>query len=259
MKIENIKQLKTNLYQISVEKNNSFLLLDETILKYTLVKGKYISNLELKEIKKYDELMQTYYKCVKILKSKIKTTSEMIVYLKKDNIDDKDIEYIINKLKCIKLLNDESYLNSYINHRINASYYGPERIKKELLEKGLGEAKISLELAKIDNNIWLEKIEKIISKKLKSNHKYSSSDMKQKLIMYLINMGYSKKDLDCVKIEINSDNDNLFLEKEYLKLEKKYMNKSISKEEKYKKIISSLIRKKFTYEDIKKIIKKNED
>ena len=113
---------------------------------------------------------------------------------------------------------------------------------------------INAAIDNIDKDIINKKIDKIIVKKVNSNTKYNSYMLKQKILSYLINLGYSREDivsrLDNVKVE--SKNITKEMDKIYNKLSKKFKDKELMF-----KLKSKLYSKGYTREEIEEyVIKK---
>ena len=79
----------------------------------------------------------------------------------------------------------------------------------------------------IEDNIWLDKINKIVNTKLKSNTKYSNNLLISKIKTYLKMLGYQDYLINIALENINLDTskEDEKLEKDYLKLFNKYKNK----------------------------------
>ena len=122
-----------------------------------------------------------------------------------------------------KYLNDEVYIKSFINDKINLSNIGPYKIKLELMSD-FKEEKIEEELSKISEEIWIEKIKKIISKKEKLNNKLSAVALKKKIKNDLINLGYDIKLIDSYLV-INEEDDYEIIKKEFIKQYMKHKKK----------------------------------
>ncbi len=247
MKINNIIQIKNNQYKIEVEKGEPFLLFDETILKYNLMIGKLFTTDEITIIKEYNESMNSYYNMIKKINVKKRTEKEIKSLLLKDSLKNKYIDIIINKLKKSNYINDDLYIDSFINEQINLTLNGPYKIKKMLLDLGLSLENVELKLNSIDEEIWKNKINKIILKKSKSNRKYSSYELKRRIGEYLKINGYPSNFYN-INIVVDVNDEDMYI-KEYNKLEKKY-SKKITDE--------TLLKKKIDYELYKKGYKKNE-
>ena len=104
-------------------------------------------------------------------------------------------EKLIKSLKNANLINDQLYTRAYIHDKISFSNDGINKIKKDLLNQEIEEKIIDNELEKINQEEQKQKLEKLITKKLNSNTKYSNKMIKQKLTNYFINLGYDKEDI----------------------------------------------------------------
>ena len=121
------------------------------------------------------------------------------------------------------------YINSYINDQINLTLKGPNKIIYELEKLGFKNIKLN-----VSDDVWIDKINKIIEKKEKSNHNLSKRLLIQKIKVDLINLGYSEKlfqdILNSYKFKDNPD----IIRKEVNKFLRKYQNKYSEEELKYK-------------------------
>lgn len=238
MDIIRLKKINKNKYEI-ITKEASFVLFDDTILKYNLLVNKDISLKQLNEIKKYDNFINIYYELIKWINRKLRSKEEVIVKLKEYHLSKEGELLIINKLESLKLINDNLLLKAYLNDQINLGLKGPKKIKYELLKKGLKEDLINDEINKIDLKIWIDRIITIIKKKEKANHKLSINNLKYKIINDLINLGYDKELINEVINNYQFINQKDILLKEYQKLKTKenpfieyeLLKKGFSKEE----------------------------
>lgn len=246
MKISKIKK-KNNSYIIELSDKSSLNFSEETIIKYNLLKPRNIEKEELQEIIEYEK----YSKCLKIALNYI-TYKERCQKEIEDKLSayNKDIiNKVINKLKELGYLNEDKYIKLYIHDQINLGNKGIFLIKKELLKLKLDEEKIDACLEEINENIWMEKIEKIVNKKINSNHKYANKYLKQKLKQDLVKMGYPLELVAQALEKIDYKEEKEILEKEYAKEYKKLSKKYKGKELEYK-IKNNLYKKGFSIEDI---------
>lgn len=250
MKIKKIKKLN-NKYLITLEDNIEIITYDEVILKNNILYKKEITEEQLNKIKEENEYYETYNNILKLIKTKLRSEYEIREYIKKNNINKKTEENIIKKLKETKLINDEIYVRAYIHDKISFSNDGPNKIKKDLLNKQIKEETIENELQKPYNKKLQEKLEKLVLKKIKTNKKYSNNMIKQKIINYFMNLGYEKNDIINI-IENNKITDDTIIKKEYNKLYNKLKNKY--EEEELEKIIKQkLYQKGFSIDEINNI------
>ena len=254
MNIERFRKLKENRYKIIFDNENSITLYDDIILKYDLLITKKISEKKLRKLIEENNSLECYYKAIKYLSYKNRSKKEIINYLKKFSYEYNNINKTIKKLEENNYLNEEIYLSSYINDQLNLTNNGPQKIKRKLIDLGLQEDLIDKKLSQISRNVWQEKLEKIISKKIKVNQKDSVNKIKEKILYNCLNDGYKKDDILEVLEKKEIPNNILSLEKEaqklYIKLSRKYQNNN----ELYFQLKGKLLRKGFFNTDIDEII-----
>ena len=229
-----IKYIKSgkNKYKLILDNDEQIILYEDIILKEELLLKKEINDLDY--IKKINLEYSLYDKVLSFINKKMRSESEIRNYLKKYTKDINYIDKIINKLKDNNYINKELYLKSYLHDKINLSMDGPLKIKKDLENMGFNLNDIEDKLQIYNKDIINEKIERYINKQLKINKK-SLYYFKQKILINLINLGYEKEDILEQLNNITIDENNLE-EKEREKLIKKY-------------------EKKYSKEDLDKIIK----
>lgn len=222
MKVETYKKLKNGLYEVTINQTK-YKLYDEVILKNNLLLTKEIDLITLEKILNDNEEYKAYYLALKYLGIKLRTEKEIITYLIKKEITEQVIDKTIKKLKTNNLLDKKIYLTSYINDQINLTLNGPNKIINDLIKLGFEEEEI-LNYLDINDQIWAEKVNKIIAKKLKSNHKLSNNEFKKKIKKDLYMLGYQDNIKELIA-EINFDDTEMFLsqaDKYYDKLKKKH-------------------------------------
>ena len=248
MEIKKYKKLKNNVYELELSDNLKVKLYDDVIVKYNLLLKKNINDKELKEIINFNDELESYYLALKYISKKLRSEKEVIEYLKKNNYNSVVIEKTINRLKKYNYLNREVYIKSFINDRYNFSYDGPNKIKRKLNELGFNDDEINLYIDKD----YQDKIEKIIDKKVSSNHKLSNNMLKQNISNYLINLGYSKDMFIDYLNKININNKE-YLIKDIDKLINKYKNKYNDKELRYV-LKNKLFIKGYSTEEIEEVL-----
>ncbi len=253
MKIEKIKKLSNNKYKLVFINNDSLTLYEDVILDNSILFKKDIDDNLLNKIIEDNKFYEVYNKTLKYVLTKMRSTYEIEKYLEKYEISLADKEKIVNKLKNINLLNDKMYAEAYISDKINLSNDGPLKIKNELLCKKVDESIIESELEKYDKEIFIEKIKKLISKK--KNTKYSNYVFKQKLNLYLINLGYESSDIIPLLNDVEIDT-SLQLKKDYDNLYRKLSRKYIDKQLDYE-INSRLYKKGYSMDEINNIKRVN--
>lgn len=215
MKIISYKKIKQNKYEVTLSNNESVLLYDDIILKYELLTKKEIDNQKLKEIILDNSKYDVYYAMLKDISKKFRTEKELRTKFK--DYDNEVVDYAIKRLKNEKYLNNELYIRAYINDAINLKLIGPNKIINNLLNLGFEKSEIEEYLEVIDNEIWLDKINKLIKKEINSNHAYSGNVLKMRIQNKISNLGF---ELNMISKLINNYDFNLSREKKLKEKEK---------------------------------------
>lgn len=257
MKVSKIKKTKSGKYKIVLDNQESLELYDDVILKNNILYTKEIDDEFLKILNKENDYYCYYNKAIKYLNTKMRSTKEMVTYLNKFELSDNEIQSIIDKLKNIGLINDLLFVKAYVNDKIYLSNIGPYKIKRELLEHDIDESVIDECLENIDKNIIRDKIYKYINKKINNNNRFSSYQLKNKIVNDLINNGYDKCDINEELLKFNIDDNNLILEKEYRKIYQKLSKKYEGSDLNFR-VVNKLLQKGFLRQEIDKIINYND-
>lgn len=255
MKIIKYEHIKNNQYKLYLDSKETIILYDEVILNNNLLIKKDIDDIE--SIIKDNSFYECYYNGIKYLNKKMRTKKELRNYLCK-NYETDIVNNVVNKIDVEGYLNDDVYASSYVNDQINLSNKGYFKILRELSNLEISEDISKKYLDKIDKDIWLSRINKLIDKKIKVNKKNSVVKLKDKITYDLVNLGYDKEFI--IKALSNKElDDSDALRKEfnlvYNKLCKKYNGKELEL-----KVITKLMGNGFNYNDIKELwqTKKNE-
>ncbi len=251
MKIKSIKKLK-NKYKIVLEEGTTIITYDEVILKNNILYKKELDETLINQIEEQNKKYEIYNNILKLFKTRLRSEYEIKQYLNKQDISETEQEKIIKKLKESKLINDEIFAHAYIHDKISFTNDGPNKIKQELLKNKIDENIIENELESLDKNELLEKLKKMIIKKINVNTKYSNTLLKNKLLNHFTNLGYEKNDILYI-IDNNTIKNENIIKKEYEKLYKK-LTKKYSGEELKRNIKQKLYQKGFSIDEINKII-----
>jgi len=253
MKITNLKKSGSSKY-IALVDGQKWTFYDEVLLEFKIFKDTEISAQIFEKMSEYNHNIDAYYKILKYINSKMRTQKEVEDKLKSLNIAKNEIEKIVSRLKNEGYLDRKKYINSYINDAVLLTLNGPGKIRSNLENLGFTLEEINASLDNIPSQVWDEKVQKIILKKQKSNHKYSAKMLEIKIKKELINFGYPSNTTFKV-----SKVDDKILEKEYAKiyrkLSKKYAGATLDYMVKQK--LFSLGFDLNNLEDIKKVYNEN--
>lgn len=256
MKIEKYKKLRDNRYELIFDNDEKINLYDDVIVKYNLLSYNDIDEKLMIEIKKYNASKEAYYKALKYISRKIRAEKEIKKYLTKLEYDSNIITNTIKELKHQGYLNKDVFINAYVNDAINLSKKGPNKILKELIDLDFNDEDIYKYLDKIEDDIWLDRIEKLINKKVTSNRNKGARILKEKILTDLIILGYKKESIVSILDTVNLKNPDI-LKKEYYKIKTKLEKKYKEKELEYH-IKNKLYQKGFDTEEIGEVINTND-
>lgn len=256
MKIQRIQKTKTGKYKIVLD-DKTITTYDDVILKNGLLYKKEIDISIYEQMNRDHYYYEVYNKTLNYISKRIRCTKEIELYLDKFDLDKEDKDKIIKHLEDIGFLNDSNYVKSYISDSLYLKNNGPCKIKDELLSLDIPSELIDNEIENIDEEFVREKAIKLIDKKLKNNRKYSEYQLRQKINIEMLNLGYPSYLINDILEDI-SYNDDAFLEKEYdilyAKLSKKYSDYDL-----FNKIKQKLYSKGFDINKINEIIAKKKD
>lgn len=247
MKINKITKKKNNTYDVLLSDNSIINIYSDVLIKYNLLKPRTISKQELDSIISYNNYLEAYNIALKYLTSKLRTKKE--IEKKLSNFDKEVIIKVIEKLEQDGYLNDSLYIESYLNDQINLTLKGPNKIINELVNLGFNKEQVITYLNNYPDDLWQDRIKKIITKKINSNHNSSNEMLKKKIQVYLINNGYSKYLVEKIINDITWDSDIALLEKAYNK-EKNKLSKKYNGEELNYHLKMKLYQKGYNMNDI---------
>ncbi len=253
MKCLKIKKGTKNTYLIILEEK-TLVVTDDILVKYNLLTKKDYSEKEINMIEQEMKELTSYYDAISYISRKMRSQKEVETFLKKKEYSLETIQKTIHKLEKEHLLDEDKYLEAYLHDTLKFSLDGPNKIKRKLEQLGIQEEKINIHLEAIDEEIWQEKIKKIITKKMNGNQKYSEKVWKQKVINYLYQNGYDVSKEKYILEDINLPNTLEIVRKEEQKIRKKLERKFTDTELEYQ-IKEKLKQKGFKIEEIREVLK----
>ncbi len=252
MKIDKIKKISGGKYKIILEDGDTLTTYDDVILNTNILYSKEIDDETLEKIKNKNDYYTLYNKAIKYISKRLRSEYEVEEYLKKIETSDNDIKKIISSLKESGFINDIQFTKAYIYDRFNLSSDGPYKIKKDLIDYKIDENIIEENLSFLKYEDIRNKLEKIILKKIKLDHKHSINIIKNKIKVDLYNLGYDSYMIEDIlnntKIESNVEKEfNLI----YNKLNKKYNGIELEN-----KIKQKLYQKGYSFTEINEQLKR---
>lgn len=252
MKIVKYKKMSKGRYKIFFDNNSELVLYEDVILKNNLLREKNITLELLEKVMNENIFYEVYDLSLSYIEIKMRTLKELREYLLKKNFDINVIDNVLDRLVNEGYLDEKKYIDAYVNDKVNLTTWGPYKIKKNLEMLELDENLIEDKISSISDNVWKNKLEKIVNRKIKSMNNKSLSMIKNKLRLDMFNLGYDNSLIEEVLNNIYS-NDESSIKKEYSKALNKY-SKKYSDEKLIYEVKSYLYRKGYKTEDINYIL-----
>ncbi len=204
MQIISLKQNKDKSIYATTDIGLNFRLSLNSIAKFNIFQGKFITETEIREIQKEEKKASIIQSVIELIAIRPRSTKEVAEYIdkvlkrkyeikEKSNVEIELSNSIIEYLTEKKYIGDHEFTEWWINNRVDFRNLSRKQIKYELLSKGVSENIIEENL----NNIYPPedekgKILKIIEKKYKDIDLQSVGlKEKQKIVSYLLRKGYN--------------------------------------------------------------------
>ena len=193
MRIEKYELTKKNIYNVYLSNGEVLELNGKVITDNELLIKKDIDNELYDKLKRDNTICMLMDTSVKYIDRRLRSINELRDYLKNKEEDTIIIEEVIDKLIDYKYLDDDRFTKAFIKDKLNFTNWGDYKIKNELKRLGVNEEIIYNNMTSIYDNIFYERINKIIDKDISTNKKYSGIKLKNKIYNHLLTLGYSKE------------------------------------------------------------------
>lgn len=193
MRIEKYELTKKNIYNVYLSNGEVLELNGKVITDNELLIKKEIDNELYDKLKRDNTICMLVDTSVKYIDRRLRSIKELKDYLKNKEEDTTITEEVIDKLIDNKYLDDDRFTKAFIKDKLNFTNWGDYKIKNELKRLGVNEEIIYNNISNIDDNIYYERIDKIINKDISTNKKYNGIKLKNKTYNHLLTLGYSKE------------------------------------------------------------------
>lgn len=193
MKIDRYELVKNNIYNVYLS-NGEVLTLDENVITDNeLLLKKEIDTTLYNKLKSDNDIISLCNMAIKYISIRLRSIKEVRDYLSKKCDNSYYIDMAMDKLIGYKYLDDDRFTKAFIKDKLNFTNWGDYKIKNELKRLGVNEEIIYNNMTSIGDNIYYERINKIIDKDISTNKKYSGIKLKNKIYNHLLTLGYSKE------------------------------------------------------------------
>ena len=190
MKIDKYEKIGKDKYRLFLSNGEVIDTYDNVILDNELLLKSELDNSLYNRIINETSFYDKYNIALKYIKVRLRSTKEIKEYLLKKKIELEDIELIIEKLIKTNNLDDDYFSKCFIKDKFRFTSWGPYRIKLELKKLGVDEEYINKNINIISNEEIDKKLDKLINKQIKSNHKLDNYKLRNKIYANLVKLGY---------------------------------------------------------------------
>lgn len=191
MKITKITaQNKKNRYNIYVDDCFSLGIHEDILIKYNLHAGMEVDDEFIQDVLLAEEENKALNYALNRLSYRQRSEKELRMSMKRKDYDEDNIDNAIEFCKEYGYINDFKFAESFVKDKINLNKYGPERIKYDLMLKGVSRDIIN-EVLVIDRDDQLEMARKLADKKKSSYKGDDQRSVYRKMSAFLQRKGFS--------------------------------------------------------------------
>lgn len=212
MKISKISpQKKKGRYNIYVNDTFSLGVHEDVLIKYNLNVGMEVDDEFIQDVLVADETSKTINYCLNRLSYRQRSEHELRNSMIRKGYTDENIDIAIDYCKEHGYVDDFKFAESFVQDKTDLNKYGPERIKYDLMLKGVSRQIID-EVLVVDKDEQLEMVRDIASKKMRTYRNDSKRDIYRKLSGFLQRKGFT---YDVISKVVNEVLDNIDMDREF--------------------------------------------
>jgi regulatory protein len=213
MEVEIIQVSKSenrkNRYVIYTSNGENHEIFSEVLLKFGLRSGDRIDTKELENILTENNRVKAKSTALRLLAKKMRTKKEIIDKLQQKGFDESVVDYTLQELIRIELINDEEFTERYINSSIVLKKpYGKHALGYKLQKLGIQKDMIEQKLPTLlSSENEYELAMNLARKKMVLLSKYNEYKKKQKISSFLAGRGFDWDIIRKVFTELNFKED----------------------------------------------------
>ena len=213
MKILRVVKKDSRNVKVCFDNDQMLYINYELFLKYGLRKNDEISESDINSLIKENQKFAVKQRAYRYLSRRHHSENELRIKLKQKKYDENIIEEIIGNLKENNYLNDLEFAEIFSGENIKNKYWGRNKVKAELIKKGISSKIISQVLSeKFPGGNDLQNAIGLAEKKIKSlsSRNLEKKKLKEKIYTHLFSKGYDYETAkEAVEKLINLDAEDL--------------------------------------------------
>jgi regulatory protein len=126
-----------NRTSVFVDGEFAFGVHQDLVAKHGLRVGRSLTPEEQQDIEHDDQYVRAKQRALDYLAHKPRTEEEVRRKLRRNDVPAPVLEDVVARLYELEYLDDEAYAQDYVRNRFSSKKYGPVRIRRELVERGI--------------------------------------------------------------------------------------------------------------------------
>lgn len=172
-------------YEVILSNSNKYIVDEEIVVRFRLVKGKELDDSTILELDKTMSYVECYKKAASYSLKYFKPSKEIVDYLIRKGYDASVARDVVKELKDKKVINDNDYKNEYLSHLVREGN-GRLLISHKMKEKGFDSD------YEINEEDYYNALDKLIKNKLKGLKDNKEIRIKR----YLSQRGYTISEIN---------------------------------------------------------------
>jgi len=184
------QQRRPHRYNIDINGEFAFAVHEDVVVKYRLLKGTVITDQLQQEVLAEEELNGAYRYAIRYIGRAMRSAKEIQNKLKEKGYTPEAIQYVVEKMRREKYVDDELYAAALTKQRLQMNKKGPLWIRRELKHKGIDKSQIEEALSEWSKDDEQEQAWALASKRWPSA-KGEFPDRLRKIIGLLQRRGFT--------------------------------------------------------------------
>jgi regulatory protein len=186
-KVTALRFQKKNRDRVSVYLDGRFAFGLPAIIAASLKPGQSLSEEEIQALQEQGAAESAYGKTLDYLSYRPRSRAEVVTYLQKRDVAEAQIEDIIERLERAGLVDDEAFVQFWVENRERFRPRGPRALRYELRGKGISSELIERALAEVDP---IESAYRAAERKAQQLGHLDQPTFQRKLVEYLARRGF---------------------------------------------------------------------
>jgi regulatory protein len=183
-----LKFQKKNRDRVSVYLDGHFAFGLPAIVAAPLKPGQLLSDAEIEALREQGAIEGAYNRALNYLSYRPRSRAEIVVYLQRRGLSERQIETIAERLERVGLLDDEAFAQFWVDNRERFRPRGLRALRYELRSKGLDDGVIEQALDSVDAS---ESAFRAASKKAQQLMNADRDTFFRKVMAYLARRGFT--------------------------------------------------------------------